>query len=469
MYIFTNITFFSFILKNIFILIYLFNIVVFYCVASCCVGYVETQFGFLSMISMAFYVVLLIISFLKDKFFWFLFPVVLLCVPNAVNDLFPSVAMSFAGIDGGFSFSIFTHIDIYLFFAFIKYVFFKSKNNICIFFLLSSIYLSILLAYLSGVWVVSGLFGAYQVRYASLIFLLFRFGNFYNFKHYFVFGLILCVTFLFFESFIYSYTAEYTNKLVSGNLGKNVLGHFGASILCFFLFFRLQIYSFLLKFYVLTLATVLLVGTGTRFSIVAAISSVLLTIFASYSWGPKKVFFSCIGLFLIFFFFRIAPPGISIVNGLYQVPYFVSSVAFVPDSDSSSILTRISIWIETLSMVKNNLFIGVGPGGWAFLKEEYGIFYEGLLDPHNDFLHLVISYGILLGVSSYALLFVFPFISAWRAAFMCNNRFYRGAVALLLCMFFAGFSNALLWKHQIFAIVCSFSCILFFNKYDKSV
>lgn len=101
-------------------------------------------------------------------------------------------------------------------------------------------------------------------------------------------------------------------------------------------------------------------------------------------------------------FFNYVPAGISMLDGMelvsenYSDP---SSILVTPES--SSMITRLILWLGTFDMIKEHPGLGVSPGNWAFHKQQYFIPFEDILDPHQDLLNYLSSYGVLPGAYFY--------------------------------------------------------------------
>lgn len=72
----------------------------------------------------------------------------------------------------------------------------------------------------------------------------------------------------------------------------------------------------------------------------------------------------------------------------------------------SSVRTRMALWQASLAMFADRPVVGVGWGQWNWLKAQYGVEFDVLLDPHNGYLWalaeggvvgLIVVYGGLLG------------------------------------------------------------------------
>lgn len=424
----------------------------------------------LSLVSLVLFCVVLFFSLIHQQYYWLLLPVAILNVPNAVNDLFPSVLMA---VDNNYSqpyFSLFTHIDIYLLFGVVRYAaVHKSTSsliNYSIIVVLVIVYAGVL--YLTSLWRIDTLYGTYQIRYFILMFLLFTAAKPLRYTSYFTVGLGLALFFLLAETLLFTWLNSELEHFVSGNLGKNPLGHFSAAILCFFLFNQQENKPKIwLRMILILLAAGLLIGSDTRFSMLVA----LVVMFIIYTYKTKNIVYMLTGLILavvsISVFIYFTSTGKSLLDGITYV--LMSNDSFdsmQKTAESSSMITRLHVWFETASMISDNLIAGLGPGGWAYEKQYFNIPYGGLIDPHNDFLHMVVSYGLPFGVIAYFYLLIFPLI--WRRDLLTEaGGFYLGVYTYMLVMFVTGLTNATIWKHQLFALSAFMVLSLYFSREMK--
>ena len=113
-------------------------------------------------------------------------------------------------------------------------------------------------------------------------------------------------------------------------------------------------------------------------------------------------------------------------------------------------------------MFFDNIFIGIAPGRWNFLKYDYGFHSSGqflsftLLDPHNDYLSYLSQYG-LFGLIFIFLIFIYPIYNLMK---QFNNPYaYFGIFSLTLSI--SGLTNSNTLKHQICGFIyLSFIIIL---------
>lgn len=431
--------------------------------------YVSPHINPLVIASALYFSLLCLISIIKHSYYWAALPLVILSVPNAINDLFPSMHMGPAVLNTEPpAFALFTHIDLFLLLGLVRYGRFNLSRQ-----LLTAAFVAFLTAYfvvtsyLSGTWSTNGIYGLFQVRYAILIYFIFREVRFDNAKEPFTLGLISAIVLTLMEATVLSLILT-PGHLISGNFGKNPLGHLGAATLCFFIFYRAPKATLLRKYLPLGIATLLMLGSGTRFSIVAAMTSVFLVHSLRSSSLIKNVTYTLVGTLGFLTLLLVTPQGKSIFDGIAHISEGIN----VPDMlertpESSSMITRLETWLHTYEMINKYWMTGIGPGNWSFLKGNFHIPYEGLLDPHNDVLNFVVSYGLPFGLLFYAAIFIYPLITGYRFSLKYHDDFLQGCYAFILCIAITGLTNATLWKHSVFGITCVFACIFISHRLDQ--
>lgn len=434
-------------------------------------NYVAPNVSVLIIASALYFLLLCLISVTKRPYYWAALPLVILSVPNAINDLFPSIYMGppDASMEPP-AFALFTHIDLFLILGLLRHGRFNlSRQLFAAGFAVLFIALFFVVNYLTSAWSTDGIYGLYQIRYALLSYLVFREVGFENARRPFVLGLIAAIVLTLMETLVLSFFVAPAGHLISGNLGKNPLGHFGAAALCFFVFYRAPKAALLYKYLPLGIATILMLGSGTRFSVVAALASVLLVHSIRSSTILKNAAYVLGGALAMLSLLLVTPQGKSIVEGIGHISESISTPDLIERTpESSSMITRLQTWLNTAEMASAHWLTGVGPGNWSFQKREFDIPYDGLLDPHNDLLNFIVSYGLPFGLLFYATLLVYPLIAGYRASFQRRDEFLQGCYAFILCIAFTGLTNATLWKHSIFGLTCIFACMLIFSRREQT-
>lgn len=451
-------------------LLFTFSAIAVYLTALAGNHYVAPQTSVLIFASALYFSALCLISSTRRAYYWAALPLVILSVPNAINDSFPSVLMGPQDVDTEPpAFALFTHIDLFLTLGLVRYGRFKLSIQLIAAGLVTFLIVLFFIAnYLTGAWATDGIYGLYQIRYALLTYLVFREIGFDNARQPFVLGLISSVFLILMETLTLSFLSA-PGHLISGNLGKNPLGHFGAAMLCFFIIYRPTNAILLKKYLPLGISALLMFGSATRFSVFAALVSVFLIYSISSSTLLKNATYVLFGMLAMLTALIFMPQGKSVIEGLTHVSKGISAPDLIERTpESSSMITRLHVWQNTADMAFTHWPTGVGPGNWSFLKDSFDIPYAGLLDPHNDLLNFIATYGVPFGLLFYAAVLCYPLIAGFRSSFQHQDNFMQSCYAFVICIAFTGMTNATLWKHSIFGLSCIFACILIFSRRNET-
>ena len=150
------------------------------------------------------------------------------------------------------------------------------------------------------------------------------------------------------------------------------------------------------------LILITIVQTQTRSVIIALVIFSISLIILNISKITKKKIYISVALLFIFLF-----SSFLFLKSTDRIDPIINEVDKTLDFTSSS---RYILYTNTLELISQHLFFGVGPGNWSVDIWEYGI-YEGASGksfaqrPHNDFLWVFSEGGLVAGVS-YILLFL---------------------------------------------------------------
>jgi len=386
--------------------------------------------------------------------YWMVFPIILLVTPNAINELFPSIPMGNSTSYEIPTFSYLTHIDIYLLLGIARY----SKKNttfstLALPLLIFSSYL--ITTYISQLPHIS-VMGGFQVRYLILCTILFSSSRPLEFLKQLKTGLLIGALCLITESLAFTLLKTDPSRLVSGNFGTNTLGHILAAVAAFTFFAAYKPRS---KAIIIAVLVATCIATGTRASIFALLLAVGGTILITNKNLHKGIIAFYALPLAAYLLISFTPQGRSLLTGLDSVILSSHSVEQAARTEiTSSIITRLIVWQGTISIISDNLFFGVGPGVWSYLKESYNIPYESLLDPHNDALNLFSSYGIFATSLFIYFIYIKPLTAAKKA--VAFNPATKPYIAIILTFIFAGASNTVIWKHQATLLLLTATMIL---------
>jgi O-antigen ligase len=423
----------------------------------------NVEINAITILSLFFFISISTLSLASIKTFIFLLPVAALITPNAINDIFPGVLISGLYDSNQVKFSILTHIDILLILGLVR---FKTKLYNGHIFIISNWIKITVISYCFALPFIYTLdeepsitAGFFQLRYAILLILIAERIDFLKHYQLFILGCVVATLGIVLESTVFTYLAN-GDRLSSGNYATNGLGHILGAFTLFFYYGSINIKNNFIraavKFGMPTIAMVAVYLTGTRGALISvAISSALIFISNGRRSFISKFLFSFV-ISIVFFlihksqvFNDIYPVITEIINSDFDISSLKKS------EDTSSILSRYAIWEGTLKMINENPFLGVGPGVWNSIKNNYGINYFVLLDPHNEYLSAISSYGIFYGFFFLYLIFVVPLIRGFKQILFSSTTDYSVSVTTLgfvLSLAISGLSNANLAKHQIYFI-----------------
>lgn len=185
------------------------------------------------------------------------------------------------------------------------------------------------------------------------------------------------------------------------------------------------------------LSVLALIGLFLTFSRGAALATYLAILFLCIS-GKKKLLIS--GLLAILIIFPFVMPK-DIKKWAKEVNY--NPVVFMLNQD------RISIYSNTVNMIKHHPFIGVGVNtfskNYGKYKTESAEKYASTPDTiysHNIYLQMAGETG-LLGLAAFFLFLFLVFKNAWNTYFNLKNEFLRAVCLSLIACLFAFLVNGL--------------------------
>lgn len=385
----------------------------------------------------------------SQKRYWSLLPIIGLSVPNAANKLFPSVPMGVSEIYEIPDFSYVTHIDIFLILGLMRFgkAAPTNKLNLYLITVSSVLLISYLVSSALSPYPEVALMGGYQIRYFIFLVLLFTFCRPLNYLKELHFGIIIGVMLLITESILFTILVAKGDRLTSGNFGVNTFGHILSAIAAYLVFSN---ENKIKKIILLAVIVAACIASGTRFFIVSLATSVMATYFFTSGKITKKVLMMIAAPIAALIILLMTPQGQSIVLGLTSA--LGSSVSFenvARTDDSSSIITRLILWSGTVNIITDYPLFGVGPAVWSYLKSRYEIPFDGVLDPHNDILNIMVSYGMPAALLFVYTIYIKPFHISVKNLANKNTPEIKCFFAFNFSIVISGISNAALWKHQV--------------------
>ena len=416
----------------------------------------------LSIVSLIIFIFLIATGITNRSFYFFSLPLVILIVPNSVNDLLPAFWAGPQSDRGATTVSLITHLDLYLLAGILLF----SQSNkrysdnlkrdaqnrdaqkiilTTSFIVISSIIYWLIFDAYTNYSALLFFGNSFQVRYLIYISLIITFidkRDITNFNK----GLLLAIFLVIVESFIYTALFQ-KSVLTSGNYGTNTL----AVLLGFLMIYTLSIKNISRQIKIFTILSIVLAlfFTGTRSAILAIILSFIL-------YAPiMKIGFVRLGVLLSVFIFCLLvffknelilflDPLILLIETDYS---FLEERGLV-GGELSSITTRLSLWITSFDLIKDFPF-GIGLTQFNFIKSEYGFIIPVFIDPHNDYINFILKYGVINGLIMIYLLIIYSLrINIIHKSYEIKSL----TIKLMLFITLVGFSNSNFDKHQFFLL-----------------
>lgn len=436
--------------------------------------FVYPALSYIIIVSIIYFLFLCTLSLKSSPLLFFCLPLCIITVPNAINDINIGYMMGPTWEVNRSSFSFFTHIDIFLWISIIR---FSEKIRIflpryiiitAITFFFAQTIIN-LISYIDSDYFGSYLTGTYQTRYLFLLILLVGIYEHKNhFKHIY-FGVLFASILLVIESLITTYLIGDWSRLTSGNFGVNVYGNLLAAIIVFlYLGEKLLSVNLLQKTVIFTFIILILIAviaTKTRGSLISILIS---TIFFYFIVAKNNNSFS---LSKVIKNILMASVAIIMVTQLIQ---YLSSFSFqeiISDSytyneESTSLRSRHLMNEISFRIIEDNYLFGVGNSVWNRFKYEYNTPFSLLLDPHNDYLNYIVSYGVILGFGIIFFIYIYPLYKVFFAGYL-NKKPSEKLASLypfslfILTISISSVSNSNTAKHQVFALFILFCLIIY--------
>lgn len=419
----------------------------------------------LTAASLTYFLVLFCASVGNKVRYCFILPLVILTVPNAINSVFPGIMLGPSTDRTNASFPFFTHIDFFLIAGILQYI--RHPHRATPFYKFCIFITSLMLAFLSGVvyLVVVGedvaryLNNAFHIRYLALLYIFHTIFLVPETRVAFIRGVICSTPVVILEALISTTLGggEVFGGFSSGNYANNNFGHLLAFVFLLLVGLWRQREKGIVVYGALTFLAFCVVATGVR----GAILSLFLTFATAFVFQKLSVWrvftismssIACAGLLLMAFV------DLSYWSRFFEGIVFIIQNGFDADKLAidpmvTSLFTRVTLWAGTIQMIFDHPIYGVGFANWNLLKSDFGIPFRLLLDPHNEILFFLSSYGVLTGLAFYFLVHIGP---AWFAIRSVGSSIpFNPYFFALLCFFFSGLTNSNSAKHQVFALVLS--------------
>lgn len=448
-------------------------------------GLVEFRYDrYITIVSLVYFFALLIFSFSSEKHFWFVLPVVILTVPNAFNSIFPGFYLTHIGERGNATFSFISHIDIYFLSHILLIILREKKIQLSKDMSINSLYfivffLGLSLLYNCGELLFNGgdvlhvLNGAFHFRYTFLFLLVCVQLKKTENEQAFIHGLLISIPVLFLEGIVSTFLSgsDFFGSLQSGNFANNVFGN----LLAFLFIFLWMLdsskinYKLLLRICIFILFLSILM-TGVRGALLSLffgfIAYYFLIRISFISFFVSLLIAAIITYFMLVYFdhFYLFEYLLELYNSfILIIEHGYGTDGIKVDETNTSLITRFSLWIGTFDMGIQNWFFGVGSSQWNYLKSDYGINFNILLDPHNDYLNFFALYGFG-GLLFIYILYIKPVFYVFFSKLTDNFNIYKISFFVLSVSALTNANNS---KHQVFALIIIFYVLSLWYEKEK--
>jgi len=451
------------------------------------------SFGWIEIISLVIFFGSILIGNLNMKFYLIMLVFNIIALPSSVDNLIPSVLISSVIDSSKVYFSLITHIDIFLIFGILRYGNLTNKTFDFPKVLKGykrAFILSVLLVFISTAIniftkvnihdILIILANSFHVRYALLLILLFNNTAIIDQKKWIFTGITISFFFLIFEASWYSFFFNNETRLISGTLRNNTFANIMVAVVClyFFLIIRGKLHlKYLLAATVFTVAVIL---TSSRSAILILLMYLIFETFASI-WrvlnekSSKKMILLMGILLASILLLVIFRPSEKFVWNNFKIKQidlaqnsFEKIVELEENKFTSSLILRQKHYQTSFNMISSHPYFGIGPGLWNKYKSRYGSTEKNLMDSHNDLLATMSQYGIVIALFFCFCMYMFPYLIFKYSNIQIEERKKPENYLFIIniVMFFAGLTNAGLFKHQIFGFL---TFILIYKLYSGAI
>ena len=429
----------------------------------------ENEGLLLSIISLIYFMFLISVGIQSINLLYFIFPFVILTVPNAINDLLLNFYFAPIGY-GSQTVSFINHIDIFvLIFLFkeqswrystydLKRI--KLRQKVLAFTLITIAFSFIgqLISVSQNNELLKLLFlDTNQLRYLCYFPMLVFSINIEKWEK-FRNGILISCFILLLESIVFTKVNNFS-VLTSGNFGANTLA-VTLSFISLILVFSKGVgkINFACAVFLIIAISFL---TDTRSVVFAFFGSVFLTLLF-LSFKARAV---CFALFIpltayvtqILNYDTILNGFDFIKSAMQSYDVAVNQLTVTPSN--SSIITRLSMWAASGKILMDYPG-GIGLSGWHYLRKDYGFDLGILIDPHNNYIHTFLSFGFVGGLFYQIVLLLYPSLIAIKSK-------HVGYVLTLFFIALCNVTNSNFQKHQLLMLYIVFLAF-FLNKYVRN-
>jgi len=438
---------------------------------------------FITISSLFLFAGLFLAGCISNKLYFTFLVFQIIAFPSAIDNLIPGVYQGDMNELNASIFPMFTHTDIYLLLGILKGI---QAGNRAVLPSSRFLFLSVVVLFLSST---INIFysrnpqdfllltaGFIHLRYLIWFFLLFSLYSPAPYSRAIINGLILSVIFLFIEAMVFT-KINGLERLTSGTLGNNSYGNVVSCITVYLiLLYKTNAYgnkTLLVITILIGFTTVIL--TETRMALFGG----LVLYFVGIYYHNRKSFLRLLYVFLVsaglVFSVLLMPTYrdnipkrfdlVDLVSKIhFNMPWHGESVLEIESTKETwSFLTRFKLYETSVNMISKNPFFGIGSMRWDYYKNEYGFDERVLIDSHNGYLAILSQFGLISIVFIFFIYFLsVRFLKEKHERTDTNPYTYLGLISLGMAI--SDLSNAGIYKHEIYGLLCLVIMILLSNK-----
>ena len=447
-------------------------LVIFYCVdiLSCIwVTPIDLAAHAVTLASIMLFGFLIVIGMLGIQWYARALPFVLLAFPMAINNIFPEVYIGSVDDNGAAPYPLFYHIEGYLLLGLIRYQK-QITNSVGIPYILVALVAMVLLQqfilasyyeYKIENFLVMVAGHAYLRIIILLSFVVYLIPGSRNINDICI-GLIISVIFLTIESSLFTYTHS-LERLTSGSLGNNAFGIALASVVIFLIYHRFNIILMdWSRFLAITIGVCCILLTGTRVAVIALVFSYIFVEVVKGKCIKLTMLLALAFCAIVFLWEQWEVDGRIISIFMLAADLVTGEIEY--SELTSSLYTRFELYVASLKMIQDNPVLGIGMGMWDYLKFQYGVNFDVMLDPHNGYLAYLAQYGLIIGT-----LFITFYLVRPLVYFLRNRKVYAGNNSLLavsvvpIVFLLSEITNASTMKVNVFSFLMFMVLIVYYE------
>jgi len=439
----------------------------------------------IEMVSIILFLAAIILALRNIKFYASILIFVVLALPASVDNVLPSVLMSALTDESEVYFPLMTHVDIYLLIGILRYwspneKFRIQKRNKTRFGILmvslGFMFVSILVnVFRHSNYIDTGLIlsHSFHLRYFFLVILLFYNTSISKYSKYFLYGIALSVIFLLIEASYYTVFVIDRGRLISGTLKVNTFANIMCAISCYFTYLLIRKKIDFKYIVILILLVIGVFMTKTRSAIfiyVVYIAFEAIVYLTNRERGQKwkklgVLLVLTMGLILLSLSdnTRYALSNFRIEKIDLSKTHLAEIIELKQNDFSEALILRLNHFQTSMNMIYDSPMLGIGSGRWNRDKTYFGSRSTRIIDSHNDLLAFSSQYGIIVGLFFLFCVYLLPYLNLKGSLGLEQDHSVKYLFIINIVMIFAGVSNAGLFKHQVFGLICIITVLSFYE------